>query len=76
VSCRNQAKAFAGGRDGTASALLLARYVAGAEAHQVVSYKDGDTLNLTWRNLVVERRCEQWECSRNRQHRTWDGMTA
>lgn len=50
------ATAFAGDRDGTAGVLVLARFIMEATDDYVVSYREGDTLNLTRANLTVEGR--------------------
>lgn len=54
VSTRKQAVAYAAG----SPVLVLARYVAGAPPGTVVTYLDGDALNLTRGNLEVRDRVE------------------
>ncbi len=48
----------------TAGIVVLGRWLARAEAGQVVTYRNGDTLDLTSRNLIVEDRGEFWEARR------------
>ena len=61
VSRRKQALRHAGQRDGSAGSLRLARWLAGAGEGQVVTYANGDTMDLRRCNLRLEGRGEHWE---------------
>ena len=50
----------------TTGNVVLARWLARAEAGQVVSYRNGNTLDLTGRNLVLEDRKEHFDAHRVR----------
>ncbi len=65
VASRRQRAQKAAGEDHTAGTCVrLARWIMRAEAGQIVSYRNGDTLDLTARNLIVEDRGEFWEARR------------
>ena len=60
----------------TTGNVVLARWLARAEPGQVVTYRNGDTLDLTGRNLAVVDRAEFWEAHRVRTGRidTWSAI--
>ena len=51
------------------SSVILSRWLMGATPGHVISYCDGDTLNLVRRNLVIVDRKEHWDEHRTRRRK-------
>ncbi len=64
ASNRKRAQRAAAGDSATLSRVRLARWITHAPSGTVVTYRDGDALNLTGGNLIVEDREEFWETHR------------
>ena len=64
ASRRQQAQQTSGEGGGAGSYVRLARWIMRASPGSVVTYRDGDLLNLTGRNLALEDRREFWEARR------------
>ena len=64
VSNRKRAQRAAAGDSGLLARVRLARWIAHAPSGTVVTYRDGDALNLTGGNLIVEDRGEFWDAHR------------
>ena len=72
ASRRRQAQRAAEDVDGAGRYVRLARWIKRAPKGSVVTYADGDALNLTDRNLVLVDRKEFWDHHRLNGHLTMD----